>query len=91
MGTTAARKAKMILENTRRVLGLELFAAYQALTFRGPEKLAPATKAVYDYIAELVPPVKEDIIMYPQMERFNQMLKENAIADAAQAAIGPLR
>lgn len=35
MGTIAARKAREILENTRKVLAMELFAACQAIDLRG--------------------------------------------------------
>ena len=44
MGTTAARKAGMILDNAEKVIAIELFAAFQALHMRGEDKLAPATK-----------------------------------------------
>ncbi len=41
MGTIAARKARMILDNAQKVIGIELFAASQALYLRGDDKLAP--------------------------------------------------
>ena len=57
MGTIAARKARMILDNAQKVIGIELFAASQALYLRGDDKLAPATKAVYNKIRESVAPI----------------------------------
>ena len=60
MGTIAARKARMILDNAQKVIGIELFAASQALYLRGDDKLAPATKAVYNKIRESVAPIHDD-------------------------------
>ena len=90
MGTTAARKAAMILENTRNVLSIELFAAAQALWLRGPEKLAPATKAVYDHIREKVAPIEKDVVMYPRMNLCEEMVRNHEIAAAAEAVCGQL-
>lgn len=47
MGTTAARTAAMIVDNAQKVLGIELFAASQAIWLRGEKGLAPATQAAY--------------------------------------------
>lgn len=69
MGTTAARKARMILDNSQKVIGIELLAAVQALWLRGESLLAPATAAVYQKIRQTVPPVDTDVVMYPQMGR----------------------
>ena len=91
MGTTAARKARMILDNSRRVLGLELFAAYQALHFRGIIHTAPATAAVCRCIGEEVAPVGDDIVMYPSMNALEAMVCRNAIVEAAEAVCGPLK
>ena len=38
MGTTAARKARMVLDNVQKVLGIELFCASQGIYFRGEDK-----------------------------------------------------
>lgn len=90
MGTTAARKAVMILDNSRKVIGIELFAAYQALWIRGCDKLAPATKAVYEAISRQVAPVENDIVMHYEMVKLEQMVKDNTILSAAQSVCGNL-
>ena len=46
MGTIAARKAREILENTRKVLAMELFAACQAIDLRGKKVLGKGTEIV---------------------------------------------
>lgn len=91
MGTTAARKAAMILDNARKVLGIELFAAAQALWLRGEEKMSPATRAVYDCIRAKVPPVENDIVMHYPMEACEEMVVNHRITAAAEAVCGALR
>jgi len=91
MGTTAARKAAMILDNSRKVLAIELFAAAQALWLRGEDKLSSATKAVYDRIRKDVAPIEEDVVMYPRMAACEQMIKAREISAAAESVCGQLR
>lgn len=90
MGTTAARTAKMILDNSQKVLGIELFTAYQSLFLRGKEKLSSVTRAVYDYIAKSVEPVDEDIVMHYEMVKFDRMIKANEIVKVAEKVCGKL-
>ncbi len=90
MGTTAARKALMILDNSRKVVSLELFAAAQALWLRGEEKLAPATRAVYDRIRTKVPPVEKDVVMHPLMNAAEKMVRDGSILQAAESVCGEL-
>jgi histidine ammonia-lyase len=91
MGTTAARKCAMILDNSRKVLAIELFTAAQALWLRGEEKLSPATKAVYDCIRTYVAPIEEDVVMYPNMNACENLIRRNAITAAAESVCGALR
>ncbi len=90
MGTTAARKARMILDNAEKVVGIELFVAAQALWLRGDEKLSPATKAVYDHIRVSVPPAHKDIVMHYEMVKLDQMVKSGELVAAAEAVCGKL-
>lgn len=92
MGTTAARTAAMVLDNTQKVIGIELASAAQAIWLRGDyaEKLAPATKAAYDYIRTLSDPIDEDVIMHDELVKFDEMIKNNAIVEAVEKAVGKL-
>ncbi|MGL4483917.1 MAG: HAL/PAL/TAL family ammonia-lyase, partial [Anaerovoracaceae bacterium] len=90
MGTTSARTAAMVLDNSQKVLGIELFSATQALHLRGikyQKGLAKATAAAYEYIRTQVRPLNEDILMYPEMEKFDNMIKDGSLLDAVEAAI----
>lgn len=90
MGTTAARKAGMILDNAEKVIAIELFAAFQALHMRGEDKLAPATKAVWDEMRRVVEPIEDDVVMYPRLNAVERLVREGDIVRAAQSVCGEL-
>ncbi len=92
MGTTAARTAAMVLDNTQKVIGIELASAAQAIWLRGDyeEKLAPATKAAYDYIRTLSDPIDDDVIMHDELVKFDEMIKDNSLVEAVEKAVGKL-
>ena len=86
----AARKARMILDNSQKAVGIELLAAAQALWLRGESLLAPATAAVYQKIRQTVPPVDTDVVMYPQMAELDRLVKSNTLLEAAEQICGKL-
>ena len=90
MGTTAARTAALILDNAQKVLGIELFAASQAIWLRDEGGLAPATKAAYDHIRKTVPPIDEDILMHDELVKFDAMVKSNEIVEVVEEVTGRL-
>lgn len=91
MGTTAARTAAMIVDNAQKVLGIELFAASQAIWLRGEKGLAPATQAAYDYIRKHVEPVDRDVVMHFELKKFDEMIKANKIVEVVEDAVGQLK
>ncbi|MCE5188811.1 MAG: histidine ammonia-lyase [Eubacteriales bacterium] len=90
MGTIAARKAAEILNNVQRVLAIELFAAGQALSMLGADKLAPATRAAYDVLRAAVPPIERDVVMYEQMARCEHIVRNGALIPAVEAITGEM-
>ncbi len=90
MGTTAARKARTILGNAEKVLAIELLCAVQAAGMRGAEGLSPAGRAVFGRLREDIPPVREDVAMYPLMEAAEGLVRSGAVLAAAESACGPL-
>ncbi len=90
MGTIAARKAAEILKNVQRVLAIELFAAGQAAGMLGAEKLAPATRAVFDVLRAAVPPIERDVVMYEPMAQCERIVREGALIPAVEAITGEL-
>jgi histidine ammonia-lyase len=68
MGGNAATKALKIAENVERVLAIELFNASQAMEFRRPAKTSPYLEDFLDEYRKEVTFVKEDRIMYKEIE-----------------------
>ena len=94
MGTTSARTAAMILDNAQKVLGIELFSAFQGIWLRGEarqgdpeETLAPATRAAWRFIREQVEPVETDIVMHPMLRKFDEMIKDNSLMQAVEKEV----
>ena len=90
MGTTSARTAAMVLDNAQKVLGIEIAAAAQAIWLRQEmgeqaiDKLAPATRAAYDYIRTVSAPVDRDVIMHDELVKFDEMIKSGALLEAVE-------
>jgi len=93
MGTTSARTAAMVIDNAQKVIGIEIAAAAQAIWLRqelgegGIEKLAPATKAAYDYIRTFADPIEEDVIMHDELVKFDEAIKSGAIVEAVEKVV----
>ena len=93
MGTTSARTAALVLDNAQKVIGIELSAAAQAIWLRqeqgehGIDNLAPATRAAYDFIRTFSDPIEEDIIMQPELAKFDEVVKNYSINDAVEKII----
>lgn len=60
MGTVGVRRTRRIVDNARRIVAIELFAAAEAVERVGPADLAPGTRAVWAAVRRLAPPVAED-------------------------------
>jgi histidine ammonia-lyase len=76
MGANAAVKMFDVIQNTERVLGIELFAGTQALEFRRPAKSSPVLEAVYTDFRKEIDFVGDDRIMYTEMEKSIQFVKK---------------
>lgn len=74
MGSISARKSRDILSNARKVIALEFLTAYQALNFRGKDKLGKRTKIAFDYFSKYIPFIEKDTIMYPFMHKIEELL-----------------
>lgn len=83
MGTTAARKARNILENVQYVMAIELLCALQGIDLRGgtPGK---GTKIAHQVARMRIPKLKEDRIAYLDIEKSFHIIKENLLVDSLQ-------
>lgn len=86
MGTTAARKAREILKNAQRVLAIEMLAACQALEFRKGYGKGKGVDEVYKLVRESVPPLKEDRVMYRDIEKCLALVADGKVIEAVEKA-----
>lgn len=90
MGTIAARHAREILLNSRRVIAMEILAACQAIDLRGNKGMGKATKPVYDIIRNEIPMLKEDRIMNVDIDKVDQIMRSESLIKAAEKVIGTI-
>jgi histidine ammonia-lyase len=90
MGATAARQARMILENARWVIAIELVNAAQALEFHKPLEPGPGVQAALQAIRTVVPPLEADRILTPDVQAVRQLMLSGALRRAVEAVVGPL-
>ncbi len=92
MGTIAARKARDIVENVRRVVATEILAACQAIDFRKAENrmLGKGTQAAYDTVREKLDFIEndKDIEIYDELEKITKLLKDGSILHAVERKVG---
>lgn len=69
MGANAATKLFTITQNLKKVIGLELLNAAQALEFRRPMKSSEKIEKIFSAYRAEVPFIEEDVFMHPQMEK----------------------
>jgi histidine ammonia-lyase len=77
MGANAAVKTLKIIDNIERILGIELMNASQAMGFRDSDKTSPRLKKLLDDYRKLVAFVENDKVLYVEMEKSVNFIKEN--------------
>jgi histidine ammonia-lyase len=90
MGPTAAWKAARIVENTSRVLAIELLVACEALDFRRPLRSSPPLEAIHALVRQHVPAHGHDRTLSPEIEALAALASSGAVLAAAEAACGTL-
>ena len=90
MGMTGAIKARRVVDNVRRVLGIELLAACQALEFRLPLKPGTGPSAVYKMIREKVAPLTGDRRLALDMEAVDELLRSGKLLKAVHDEVEQL-
>ena len=69
MGANAATKLVRVIENTERVLAIELFNAAQALEFRRPLRSSWTIEKIFAGYRKHVPFIEDDCFMHPLIEK----------------------
>jgi len=76
MGANSATKLLRVIDNTRRVLAIELLNAAQALEFRRPAHSSPAIETLYAEYRAAVPFVDVDTVMYTLIDNSIKFLEK---------------
>ena len=92
MGTTAARKAKMILQNTQDVLADELMTACQAIDIRRRlnthgQGLTPLHEAIYQHVRKEVAFYEVDREIWPDIRAVEKMIRSGELLDIVKEYI----
>ncbi|WFA09088.1 histidine ammonia-lyase [Tissierella sp. Yu-01] len=90
MGTIAARKAREILGNARKVIAMEIMAACQGIDIRGDKGLGAGSAEAYKIVREKVSKVEEDRIMYLDINTCEDIVKSNVLVEKVEEKIGTL-
>ena len=80
MGSNAATKLWKVVQNTERVLAIELMNAAQALEFRRPLHSSAAIEALYSAYRKVVPFIDNDSVMFPHIASSVKFLNEYELA-----------
>lgn len=89
MGMNTALKNKQILENAQSIIGIELFAAAQALDFRDFNTGKGVSKA-YEVIRQHIEYLDEDRPLYNDHNTITELVKSNIILDEVENIVGDL-
>ncbi|SHI68227.1 HAL/PAL/TAL family ammonia-lyase [Flavobacterium terrae] len=75
MGTNAAVMAGKVVENAFEVLAIELITVVQAIDALGfKNQVSSTTKSIYDEVRKIVPEFKDDMVMYPYVQKVKDYL-----------------
>ena len=84
MSCYAAQKALEIIENTGYILAIELLCACQAIDLKRPLKTSTPLEKVHEFVRQQIPRLKNDRIMYPDIEAVYQMVIQGGINNIVQ-------
>ncbi|OPL08909.1 MAG: histidine ammonia-lyase [delta proteobacterium ML8_F1] len=88
MGTIAARKARDILDNSLKVIGLEMLTACQAIDLAGhSEGLGAGTRIAYDMIRNQVKSLEEDRVMYYDINKVVNLIQSHEMFEAVSRQV----
>ena len=80
MGTNTALLTKRVIDNTYQVFAIHFIALAQAVDCLGiADKLAPASRKVYDDVRAIIPKFIEDNPFYGQIAAVEEYLRDNPL------------
>ena len=91
MGGYSARKARQILNNTNRVIAIEMVNAAQGMDFRAPLKPGKGSGAAYAEFRKHVPFYEKDQFMQPLLLKSLELVENGTMVEAVEKEIGELK
>lgn len=91
MGGYSARKARQILNNTNRVIAIEMVNAAQGMDFRAPLKPGKGSGVAYQEFRRHVPFYEKDQFMQPLLLKALELVENGTMVEAVEKAIGELK
>ncbi|MFY9130218.1 MAG: histidine ammonia-lyase [Saccharofermentanales bacterium] len=82
MGAFAARKAGMIVANSRRVIAIELMCAAQAIDLQERRQLGRGTRRLYELVRRTIPVLTEDRPLSSDIETIADLIAGGYVTDA---------
>src|SRR5688572_29316247 len=90
MAPIAARKCRRVLDNVRKVVGMELLCAAQGLDFLKPLRPGRGVAAAHARLRREIPHLDRDRFLRPDLGKLTSGALPSAVLDAAEKAVGPL-
>lgn len=90
MGTTSARQARQVLENSQWVLAIELLNAAQGLDCRQPLLPAPGTGAALAAVRSVVPTLDVDRPMQDDLHAMHSLVASGTLQAAVEKVVEAL-
>ncbi|MCD7877742.1 MAG: histidine ammonia-lyase [Cloacibacillus porcorum] len=91
MGGYSARKGRQILDNTNRVIAVEMVNAAQGMDFRAPLKPGKGSGAAFKEFRKHVPFYEKDQFMQPLFLKSLELVENGTVVKAVEEAIGELK
>lgn len=90
MGMTAALKARQVVENAERVVGIELLCAGQAREFNRDLRAGRGAQAAYDCLRERVEPLHADRFLHDDIVAAVDLVASGELVTRVEAVVGAL-
>ncbi len=96
MGSIGAQKAWRVLKNAQTVIAIEILCACQGLDFARALNGLPAMKAgagtesAYRFVRKHISHIDEDRVLYNDINKAQELLKEGTLIDVVESKIGKL-
>jgi histidine ammonia-lyase len=90
MSTTAARKCRLVVGNTTRVLACELLCAAQGLEFLRPLRAGRGAEAAYQHVRRQVRPLGRDRTLHRDLAAVERLIRSGRLLGSVEEKCGAL-